>query len=66
MFGAFVDPNLFIALAAILFSQAEWFEEILVEGHPRNISVLFENPTSNLGEIVDPKLFIALAAMLFS
>ena len=30
---------LFIALAAILFNVAEFFEQFLEEGHPRNISV---------------------------
>ena len=30
---------LFIALAAILFYVVEFFEQILVEGHPRNIPV---------------------------
>ena len=36
---------LFIAMAAILFNVGEWFDRILVEGHPRNIPVLlFQNP----------------------
>ena len=30
---------LFIALVAILFNVAEWLEQFLVEGHPRNIPV---------------------------
>ena len=39
---------LFIALAAILFNLAEFFEQYLVEGHPRNI----QNPPSGSGEEV--------------
>ena len=44
---------LFIALAAILFKEAESFEQFLVKGHPRNSPVyLFQNPFSCSGEEV--------------
>ena len=38
---------IFLALVAILFSKAERFDEILVEGHPSNIpEKLFQNPST--------------------
>ena len=41
---------LFLALVAILFSEAEPFRQNLVEGHTRNIPVkLFQNPFTGLG-----------------
>ena len=44
---------LFLAMVAILFSGAEPFLAILVEGHSRNIPVkLFQNPLTGLGEDV--------------
>ena len=59
----------FLALAAILFNGAEWFEPFFVDSHLRNIPVkLFQNLSTDLAEEVFKTvfLFIALAAIFFN
>ena len=54
--------------SAILLTGAEWFEQILVEGHLRNSPVkLFQNLSTDLAEEVVKSLFlfIALVAIFF-
>ena len=60
---------LFLALAAILFNEAEPFEQFFFDSHLRNIPVkLFQNLSTDLAEEVVKSLFlfIALAAILFN
>ena len=61
--------SLFLALAAILFNRADWFEQFWYTVTLRNIPVkLFQNLFTNLAEEVVKSLFlfIALAAILFN
>ena len=60
---------LFLALVAILFNGADWFEKKLLDSHLRNIPVkLFQKLSTDLAEEVIKSLFlfIALAAILFN
>ena len=60
---------LFFDLAAILFSQAEPFLEILVDGHWRNtiLCKYFEiGPLAKDEMLFEDFLFLALAAILFN